>query len=91
VDRAEDYRWSSAAAHCGLTEDPVLAMDLPLLQVIPDWAAWLSVDQSEEELQFIRNRTQTGRACSSDESARELEQKFGKQLLPRKRGRGRPE
>ena len=29
VNRAEDYKWSSAAAHCGLREEPILSADLP--------------------------------------------------------------
>ena len=86
VGRAEDYRWSSAAAHCGLREDPVLSSDLPLIAMIPDWSAWLSEDQKPEELAFIRERTRTGRPCSSDEFARELESRIGRPLLPRKRG-----
>src|SRR5437867_3469539 len=42
VKRAEDYRWSSAPAHCRLRGDPLLA---PLPNdggLIPDWSAWVS-------------------------------------------------
>jgi putative transposase len=42
VRRAEDYRWSSAAYHCGLREtDPLVADDSPLRGAIGDWSGWL--------------------------------------------------
>ncbi len=39
VVKAEDYRWSSAAAHCGLSEAPMLAILPDSLKCIPqdDW------------------------------------------------------
>jgi putative transposase len=43
VRRAENYAWSSAAAHCGMREDPVLSC-LPKgrpVEVV-DWSAWLA-------------------------------------------------
>ena len=86
VARSEDYKWSSAAAHCGLREDRVLSADLPLIGVIENWSEWLSVEQPVDELKFIRERTQSGRPCSSDEFARELEKKLGKPQLRRKPG-----
>ena len=86
VTRAEDYAWSSAAAHCGLREDAVLSPGLPFLDSIPDWSAYLSGQEKGEDLEFIRERTSTGRPCASDEFARELESKLGRPLLPRKRG-----
>jgi putative transposase len=86
VQRAEDYRWSSAAAHCGLQQDPVLSPGLPFADTITDWSAWLSTEEKSEELDFIRERTRTGRPCSSDEFARALEAKLGVTLLPKRRG-----
>jgi putative transposase len=34
VRRAEDYQWSSAAAHCGLRDDPLISSDCPLIKEI---------------------------------------------------------
>jgi REP-associated tyrosine transposase len=34
VERAEDYLWSSAAAHCGLRDDLLLSDECPLTRVI---------------------------------------------------------
>jgi putative transposase len=86
VKQAEDYRWSSAAAHCGLREDSVISNDLPLLTLIPDWHAWLAKEEKPEDLDFIRERTRTGQPCASDEFARMLEAKLGRPLLRRKPG-----
>jgi putative transposase len=91
VSRAEDYPWSSAAAHCGLREDKALAAGLPLVDLIPDWSLWLSECERNEDLDFIRERTRTGRPCASDEFARDLERRLGRPLLPRKRGPAKQE
>jgi len=86
VARAEDYKWSSAAAHCGLREDALLSPDLPLIGAISNWSDWLAEGQNPDELKFIRERTHSGRPCSSDEFARELEKKLGQTQLRRKPG-----
>jgi putative transposase len=38
VSVAEEYRWSSAAAHCGLRHDPLLSNDLPHNPLIRNWS-----------------------------------------------------
>jgi putative transposase len=86
VEHAEDYPWSSAAAHCGLREDPVLSPGLPLVEMIPDWSTWLAGDECQQDLEFIRERTRTGRPCASDEFAREMEVRLGRPMLRLKRG-----
>jgi len=86
VKQAEDYRWSSAAAHCGLREDSIISHDLPLLTLIPDWHAWLTKEEKPEDLDFIRQRTRTGQPCASEEFSRMLEAKLGRPLLRRKPG-----
>jgi putative transposase len=37
VERAEDYRWSSAEAHCGVRSDPLLDTAFPEPGIIEDW------------------------------------------------------
>ena len=86
VRQAEDYRWSSAAAHCGLKDDPLLSPDLPLIPHISDWHSWLAEEESKKSLEFIRESTRTGRPCATDEFIRMLEIKLGRPLLPRKPG-----
>jgi putative transposase len=41
VARAEDYRWSSAVAHCTRRGDPYLSPARPFPGPIEDWRAWL--------------------------------------------------
>ncbi|NLO74147.1 MAG: transposase [candidate division WS1 bacterium] len=60
VERASDYAWSSAAPHCGLRPDPVLASDLPLLDLVPDWRAWLEPRDDEQVVQRVRFFTARG-------------------------------
>jgi putative transposase len=81
VERARDYRWSSAAVHCDLRDDKMVSDDLPLVKEITNWDAWLKDDQSEEEVNFIRDRTQTGRPCADDEFLKSLERQVGKKLF----------
>src|SRR5439155_10308876 len=60
VLRAEDYLWSSAAAHCGLRDDILLCTDFPPADVIPNWSEWLRIDDIEEEKNAIRRHLKTG-------------------------------
>ncbi|HET9129748.1 MAG TPA: transposase, partial [Terriglobia bacterium] len=87
VTRAEDYRWSSAAAHCRLRKDPIISNDLPLLHEISDWASWLADTESELDLKFIRDRTRTCRPCTDTEFAQKLEVQLNRKLLPQQSGR----
>ena len=87
VRRAERWKWSSAAAHCGLREDPLLSpIDMPW--PVPDWATYLR-DDDENEAERLRLRTRTGRPLGSDGFVKRLEAKLGRSLLPRKPGRKR--
>src|SRR5687768_11054249 len=44
VERAEDYDWSSAAAHCGRRDDPLVGARprSVIFGGIMDWSTWLS-------------------------------------------------
>jgi putative transposase len=87
VQRAEEYPWSSAAAHCGRRRDPVLAEDWPPAGVVPDRSAWLSQEQPADQVQAIRRRTLTGRPCGGDSLLERLERLLARPLKPRKPGR----
>jgi len=86
VGRAEDYLWSSAAAHCGLRDDLLLSKDLPQ-NSIEDWSAWLEIDHTEDEKRLIRQHTSTGRPWCTPEFLLQLEKITGRDLHLRKRGR----
>ena len=84
VRRAEDWRWSSAASHCGLREDDVLspvAMPWP----VADWSAYLR-EEHEEDVARLRQQTRTGRPCGGDPFVRDLERTLGRPLLRQKPG-----
>jgi putative transposase len=87
VLRAEDYLWSSAAAHCALRDDILLTDDFPPSGVIPNWSEWLKIEDTEEELKNIRHHLSTGRPWGTPEFLQQLEELTGRPLLPRKVGR----
>jgi putative transposase len=87
VERAEDYAWSSAAAHCGLRADGVLSEEFPPLDVIRDWRAWLGEGEDDESVARIRRHTKTGRPCGTPSFLGQLERLLERTLRPRKRGR----
>jgi putative transposase len=87
AQRAEDYLWSSAAAHCGLRDDILLSEDFPPPDVIEDWAKWLTIDHSEEDKRTIRAHLSTGRPWCTPDLLMQLEAITGFKLAPRQRGR----
>jgi len=91
VARAEEYPWSSAAAHCGLRSDRVLGCH-PLWDQqfagISDWSKWLAEADDPVVLQALRDCATHSLPCGSDEFVEKLEADTG-QKLPR-RSRGRP-
>jgi len=86
VRRAEDYLWSSAAAHCLAKPDALLAPVEPASPLIPDWSAWLAGQEDPSELKAIRINTGTGRPLGSKSFLQHLEVLLGRPLVPRKRG-----
>ena len=87
VRRAEDYLWSSAAAHCGLRDDVLLSGNCPLLLQITDWSEWLKIDSDDEVRTAIRRHTATGRPLGSREFLMRIGAQIGQDMLPKKRGR----
>ncbi len=90
VRRAENYPWSSAAAHCGLKADPVLATNREWkrqLQSIGDWSAWLAEGDQPEQLTVLRRYVECGLPCGAEGFIRGLERRAGQSLRVRPRGR----
>jgi hypothetical protein len=55
VKRAEEYRWSSAAGHCGLIKDKVLTVKTDWskkLEGIGDWREWLSEEEDKDKVEI---------------------------------------
>jgi putative transposase len=84
---AEDYRWSSAAAHGGLEQPAWLDTSLWSAAWTPEtWRVYLT-GGSEDEAEAIRANTRTGRPLGNPEFVKELEQRLGRRLAPQKGGR----
>ena len=94
VERAEDYPWSSAAAHCGLGGDAVVTDPCELAsQMTPEqWRQWLRQPWAQDEEQMVRRVrqcTRTGRPAGGETFVDRLEALAGRILRPRKAGRPR--
>lgn len=88
VEKAGDYRWSSAASHIRKNEDPVISMDSPVIGSITDWAAYL--EQRDDQLvKALRESTKNGRPCGDNNFVRKIEKLLGRQLVAFPRGRPR--
>lgn len=86
VRRAENYAWSSAAAHCGTRTEGLLSKEFPPAGVVPDWSEWLrSEDPAQTEM--IRGKTHTGRPCGAAAFVGHLEALLKRPLKLLKRGR----
>jgi putative transposase len=87
VERAEDYPWSSARAHCRGTYDPVLASSRPLPGYIKDWSQWLREGIDPREAEELRSKTYKGEPFGSEAFVQRLETTLNRSLLQQKRGR----
>ena len=91
VDAAEQYPWSSAAAHCGQRHDPLLADPFGLVESIGDWSRWLAERDDEFTIAAVRKNTHTGRPLGSEGFLDRVEAMLGHSVRPRKVGRPRKE
>jgi putative transposase len=89
VERAEDYPWSSARAHCNGIFDPLLAPSSPFPGSIEDWSDWLKQGITDQEAMEIRRKTQRGEPYGSDAFVKKLEDALGRPLRIGKIGRPR--
>lgn len=87
VARANDYAWSSARAHAGESDDPLLSPGRPFPGGERDWIAWLEQSGYESSFEAIRRNSRTGRPTGSDEFLDSLEQETGRTLRPQRPGR----
>jgi putative transposase len=90
ADKAEDYPWSSASAHCGMRSDPLLT-EKPLWQrrfeAISDWSAWLALGDEQRSLEVLRLHAAKGLPCGSPQFIETLEKATGRLLQYRPQGR----
>lgn len=89
VQNAEDYDWSSAAAHCGLKKDSLLYDWSSMDRIISEkeWSKWLAITDKENEMTILRRNIEKGLPCGDDVFVNQLEKLSGKQLRYRPQGR----
>lgn len=86
-----EYPWSSAAAHCNGV-DPAGLVSFRYWQRFANPALWREIlcgPDDPQLLESIREKTRHGRPLGSDRFIDELEEKLGRPLRPRRRGRPR--
>ena len=89
VRDAAEYRWSTAAAHCG-REAAEAWLDMETFGATWNtgrWREFLSGPESEEELAAIRTSAHTGRPLGGPEFVAGLERALGRKLTAAKGGR----
>jgi putative transposase len=97
VRRAQDYAWSSAAAHCGqatsdvLSASPAWRKKFAALGNGSAWSAWLAEGDEDEELRVVRQNIDKGLPCGSKAFVDRLSQQVGRALNFRKQGRPKME
>jgi putative transposase len=79
------YRWSSAAAHARGRDDIVVRVG-PLLELAPNWRAFLARVLREEDIKLLRAHEQTGRPLGDEAFLATLEQDLGRTLRRMKPG-----
>jgi putative transposase len=91
VQRAVDWRWSSARAHISGVRDGLTDMDA-LAGIHRNWRAMLrhgleAGDLAPDEEVAIEARLRTGRPWGSEAFVKRLERMTGRAIAPQKRGR----
>lgn len=82
----EDWPWSSARHHLGITHDPLIAPNDLLPGLVNHWGAFLNRDVKEEERAKLRSHQVTGRPLGDTNFVTRCENFIGRYLQPRKRG-----
>ncbi|MFH1515501.1 MAG: transposase [bacterium] len=89
VHHPTKYKWSSARAHCGLSDDPVLAPGVDLPGVFDGWSEILKEIPDVEAIESIKNCTLRGLPCGENGFVKRISSRMG--LKTNKRKRGRPQ
>jgi putative transposase len=84
----EQWRWSSARAHLGMSDDRITEV-APLANRVPDWRALLESGLDDSERDAIRARERSGRPLGGAGFAARLARALGREVMPRPRGRPR--
>ena len=82
---AEDWAWSSAAAHLSGENDALVTVK-PMLDLVPDWQHYLLGATDEQTREDIHKHMRTGRPLGNDAFLDRLERQTGRLLRPQKPG-----
>jgi len=78
VEKAEDYHWSSASAHIGRNEDPVVSKACPVIGSVTDWIAFAYLEQRDDQLvKAFRESRKNGRPCGDNSFVKKIEELLG--------------
>lgn len=90
VERAEDYCWSSAAAHCGMRPDALIKPAThwhQRLEMVSNWSNWLAQADDESALNTLRSHANKGLPCGDEGFVAKLGGMVGRSLEPKPLGR----
>jgi len=83
--RPQDWRWSSAAAHLARRDDALVTVR-PLLELIPDWDAFIGGADDDKLNELLRGHASTGRPLGTDAFVESLERRLARSLKRKKPG-----
>ena len=87
VEKAYDYKWSSARSHIYKESDPILSEDCYLTEQIEDWLLYLEGREDDVMVNTIRSNTKTGRPSGDDGFIQIVEGIVGRRLKAMPKGR----
>ncbi len=85
VERAGDWRWSSAAGHLGRKANPLLG-NHTMDRYVDDWQAFLDKGLSIADMSAVEKHLRTGRPLGDDRFMDRAERLLGRQLRPLRPG-----
>lgn len=85
VRRPADWPWSSARAHLEGRDDELVRVR-PMLNIVGDWANYLSEKNPAEEESRLERHARTGRPLGDAKFLKRAERLTGRQLKPGKSG-----
>jgi putative transposase len=85
TDKAEQYPWSSAAAHIKGRDDQLVKVS-PLRNIVRNWRAFLAEDVSVGDVEKLRRHERTGRPLGNDGFIVRLEKTLKRRLQKQKPG-----
>jgi putative transposase len=86
VQKAEEWRWSSASPHMK-GQDDILVKVKPLLEIVnKPWEEFLASDVKKSQIELFRKHERTGRPLGNDTFVEKMELVLERKLRPQKPG-----